>query len=147
MNPNLQVVELALFMGYRCMQRKGDTGQWLFKADSQPRQDGRIWLLERVVGEFEPAKVIDKSSLAYPNRDVSWSFGSIPHPDYLNDLNEMHKVAMKLKADSRYQYALYLSHLDNLVQLANDDSHLEDADAPQRAKAVLKTINKWTNDD
>jgi hypothetical protein len=58
----------------------------------------------------------------------------------------MHKVAMKLKFQSRYQYAMYLSRLDQLTGEHPDDVHLEDAPALIRAEAFLKTIGKWTNE-
>jgi len=144
MNVKLQIVELALFMGYRCLQRKGEHSQWLFHPDSKPIKRNNIWHLERVVGEFEPAEVeLNREWLC--RRDLCWAFASDNYPDYPNDLNLMHKVAMKLKEKSRYRYAMYLSRLDQLTG-AHKDVHLEDAPAAIRAEAVLKTIGKWTDE-
>lgn len=143
MNIQLQTVELALFDGYRCLQRKGEHSQWLFSPDSKPVKRDNIWHLERVVGVFEPAE-LDRQWLN--NRDLHFIFASADFPDYPNDLNLMHKVAMKLKGQSRYQYAMYLSRLDQLTGLHTDDHHLEDAPALLRSEAMLKTLGKWTNE-
>jgi len=58
-------------------------------------------------------------------------------PDYLNDLNAMHKAEKMLNRESGYHeiggYGLYLVALEHSVS----------ATASQRAEAFLKTLNLW----
>ena len=58
-------------------------------------------------------------------------------PDYLNDLNAMHKAEKQLEAEDNHAYGCYCFELyekyGNTVSLT----------AAQRAEAFLKTLNLW----
>ena len=60
-------------------------------------------------------------------------------PDYLNDLNAMHEAEKVLTG-----YQQTVTYSDNLMKIVGyhtfDSAH---ATAAQRAKAFLKTIEKW----
>lgn len=68
----------------------------------------------------------------------------IPLPDYLNDLNAMHKVEKVLKGEQRNKYWELLCLT---VPLSGDNStNAWAATAAQRAEAFLRTIGKWEDD-
>lgn len=66
-------------------------------------------------------------------------------PDYLNDLNAIHKAEGKLTLGQASQY---LQHLCAILPAAewNKIAHLR-ATAAQRAEAFLKTLNLWEDDN
>ncbi len=77
----------------------------------------------------------------YPN-----SCGVYGVPDYLNDLNAMHKAERVLseKEQRDYCFRLLLALVDGSVTNdLNDHFIFLHATAAQRAEALLKTIGKW----
>lgn len=60
-------------------------------------------------------------------------------PDYINDLNAIHK-AEKLLTDE--QWLKYCKNLDQVVPYKRHAGNIH-ANAAQRAEALLKTIGKW----
>jgi hypothetical protein len=58
-------------------------------------------------------------------------------PDYLNDLNAMHKAETVLILDC--EWATYLDRLSVIVA----EGSLVHATAAQRAEAFLRTVGKW----
>lgn len=88
---------------------------------------------------------LDKKAIAngFPRR-AAWrkagTLGVSELPDYINDLNAMHEAAMWLKKTNTSKYAKCLFQLR---KLAHPES--EDATAPQRAEAFLKTLNLWSD--
>lgn len=63
-------------------------------------------------------------------------------PDYLNDLNAMHKAEKILKGKRLFfQYSLALSALPQFQ--GNNHLNTFHATAEQRAEAFLKTLNLW----
>ena len=60
-------------------------------------------------------------------------------PDYLNDLNAMHKVEKALTCS---QWNAYMHYLRKLAPHRNGHH----ATAAQRAEAYLRTINKWSDE-
>ncbi len=82
-------------------------------------------------------------------------FSTSRYPDYLNDLNAMHEAEMHCfqTPTERCQYLCILEDVaDRTRQVASD--HTVDsatqwacfATAAQRAEALLRTINKWTDE-
>jgi len=85
--------------------------------------------------------------LAKPPND-SWQYLDTI-PDYLNDLNAMHKAKQALwKMDWGYRY-IFNDHLSNIIKgrIVNrnewDAETLLDATAEQQAEAFLRTLNLW----
>lgn len=85
-------------------------------------------------------------SAGHPNR----LFVTTPElfPDYLNDLNAMHKAEMVLDADAdttagamKYRYAGFL--YNTTVPLDQQPCR---ATAAQRAEALLRTLNLWRDE-
>ena len=80
----------------------------------------------------------EKNETHAPDGAFWWSKNP-EFPDYCNDLNAMHKAEKVL---TRYQQSVTYS--DNLMKIVGyhtfDSAH---ATARQRAKAFLKTIGKW----
>lgn len=80
---------------------------------------------------------------------------TVPVPDYVNDLNEMHKAErLLLPDDAMYsQQNFYAANLGSITlndnnrgwePLSNDDCFpILHASARQRAEAFLRTIEKW----
>lgn len=70
-----------------------------------------------------------------------------PLPDYLHDLNAMHRVEHKLDELQRQAYVTFLT---SRMWLPDGDIttgacfQALHADAAQRAEALLRTIGKWT---
>lgn len=65
-------------------------------------------------------------------------------PDYLNDLNAMHKVENTLIGDFEITRCRYVQTLENIVRPDNGWSWaLINATAEQKAEAYLKTKNKY----
>ena len=68
-------------------------------------------------------------------------------PNYYHDLNELHKVILNLNSDMRYMFNdnLWeaLSCVGEYYDLINLDSVIN-ATAPERARALEKTIKSWT---
>jgi hypothetical protein len=65
-------------------------------------------------------------------------------PDYLADLNAMHEAENAKIYDEGGQSDKALDYLGNLVILA-ECGRSQSATAPQRAEALLRTLNLWTN--
>lgn len=59
-------------------------------------------------------------------------------PDYLNDLNAMHKAESTM-GDPQ----LWMEYEDNLAKVMNHVGWVWHATAAQRAEAFLKTLNLW----
>jgi hypothetical protein len=70
-------------------------------------------------------------------------------PNYLGDLNEVHKVLTKLSGGSQNQHRIFSDHLEVIVcrtRLGPTESigwRKLTATAAQLAEAFLRTINKW----
>jgi len=67
-------------------------------------------------------------------------------PDYLKDLNAMHKVEKTLDTDQKNEYINILHHICWIEESENDldlDFAWCSATSAQRAEAFLKTIGKW----
>lgn len=60
-------------------------------------------------------------------------------PDYLNDLNVLHKLEMKMTDEQTWRK--YVNLLYSLVGYSGDK--MIRADATQRSQAILKALNKW----
>jgi hypothetical protein len=61
-------------------------------------------------------------------------------PDYLNDLNEMHKVEQTMQ-----HYGFYFDKLADVMKVNRGSLCLIFATAAQRAEAYLKTLLLWKN--
>jgi hypothetical protein len=74
-------------------------------------------------------------------KDGAYYGGLSAIPRYLEDLNAIHEVEKIKKLN-------WPSYIDNLVAVTESHltAHLVMATAPQRAEAILKTLNLWTND-
>lgn len=71
-------------------------------------------------------------------------------PDYLTDLNAMHKAVMTLPPDRRNAY---VNHVSDITTTEENDSDPVESDfafinatAAQRREAFLKTLNLWRDD-
>jgi hypothetical protein len=78
-----------------------------------------------------------------------------PIPDYLNDLNAMHKAVMTLSFDDRTNFRKNLQYMIapqtkpgmGLVLMSKESYDLWFfATAAQRAEAFLRTIGKWEDE-
>jgi hypothetical protein len=65
-------------------------------------------------------------------------WGSLGVPDYLNDLNAMHKAEKWLIEDDQHAYGCYC------IDLQEEYGNTVHLTAAQRAEAFLRTIGKWT---
>lgn len=63
-------------------------------------------------------------------------------PDYLNDLNAMHKAEKILKGGMRSKYDAELTLI-----CSRDYNFIWESTAAQRAEAYLRTIGKWKGED
>jgi hypothetical protein len=70
--------------------------------------------------------------------DWSRSDGIGVLPDYLNDLNAMHKAEKWLIEDDQHAYGCYC------IDLQEEYGNTVHLTAAQRAEAFLRTIGKWT---
>jgi hypothetical protein len=89
-------------------------------------------------------------------RDLVWkttknnglTIESVVLPDYLNDLNAMHKAVAWLRGHNRFDYITYADRLNRMVAIANGNCERGiftcDASADLRAEAFLKAIGRWT---
>lgn len=74
------------------------------------------------------------------------------YPDYLNDLNALHEVWLKLDRKQRISFIqdLRFTVVDAGGHAASSNEDIiaccENATAPQRAEALLRTIGKWSDD-
>lgn len=100
------------------------------------------WTFSKIEGEFR--------FIAYaPDGDVSHhNFGDVSFlPDYLNDLNAVHRVELKL--DNKVCVPLTSSkYLDILADVVGTtgigvQQELVMAESFQRIEALLKTFGKW----
>lgn len=69
-----------------------------------------------------------------------------PSPDYLNDLNAMHKAKKTLTPIQREQYIVYLYCVvlgDGDYNRNDDQWKVHNPSADQEAEAFLKTVGKW----
>ena len=83
--------------------------------------------------------------------DGSWypdgkDYGSQGIPDYLNDLNAMHKAEKILTNDQHLRYFLTLTKVCTGYALPEFFGSAIRASVEQRAKAFLRTIGKWEDD-
>ena len=67
-------------------------------------------------------------------------------PDYINDLNAMHKAEKILTNDQHLQYHLTLTKVCTGYALPEFFGSAIRASAEQRAKAFLRTLGKWEDD-
>ena len=67
-------------------------------------------------------------------------------PDYINDLNAMHKAEKILTNDQHLQYHLTLTKVCTGYALPEFSGSAIRASAEQRAKAFLRTLGKWEDD-
>lgn len=74
-----------------------------------------------------------------------------PLPDYFNDLNAVRELQTNLTNDQRFEFVYNLNEVLGLVPLNSPASYKEvvlfafaDASAAQRAEALGKTLNLWT---
>jgi len=67
-------------------------------------------------------------------------------PDYLNDLNDIHRAVKTLSRNHRNIYLNILCELTREDDMDDVDADFAwcDATAPQRAEAFLRTLNLWT---
>ncbi len=80
---------------------------------------------------------------------IGWNRNNLYYvllPDYLNDLNAMHRVEKILDSNKRIDYLNHLFAL-NFKGDQKPDSFWgqSTATATQRAEAFLKTFDKWTD--
>lgn len=121
MTPDQQRIAIAKWCGWKCLRGETDTpikrptAHW-FRPDGSPAHS---W----------PCTVDNGIDLGYL-------------PDYLNDLNAMHEAEGKLLPDQKDFYA-------NSIIVPAHGPHWRfnciHATAGQRAEALLKTIDKWTD--
>lgn len=90
-----------------------------------------------------------KTDKGYPlllvpkNETISW-VNARTIPDFLNDLNAMHRAEQCLNGT---QQGMYAAELDNLAFTnLHEDFAIIHATAAQRAEAFLKTIGKWKDE-
>jgi hypothetical protein len=65
-------------------------------------------------------------------------------PDYLHDLNAMHKAVKTLPQNIKPRYFACLCFVVRGAISLNGYSKATEATAAQRAEAFLRTIDKWT---
>jgi hypothetical protein len=65
-----------------------------------------------------------------------------PMPNYLNDLNAMHKAEEALLGKD-WDELLWAKYQDWLYTIIEAHRHVINATAAQRAEALLRTIGKW----
>jgi hypothetical protein len=98
------------------------------------------------------AEVCGWTSIRYNSIHGKW-MGTQPQedrdayhlPDYCNDLNAMHEAENHLPSDKKedYWYQLYENCRRSVFSRVEDNYKMLHATAAQRARAFLKTINKW----
>ena len=84
----------------------------------------------------------DVDFYAHPTEPTAWSVHDLP--DYLNDLNVMHKAEKTLIAAN--QVTSYATMLCHLCERATPMQMIWHATAAQRAEAFLKTLDRWTDE-
>jgi len=78
-----------------------------------------------------------------------WDVGRGFPPDYLNDLNAVHELEMKLPKENLGLYATNLSRVVGYAGINNSgewlphNAYIWHATAAQRCEALLKTLNPW----
>jgi hypothetical protein len=79
-----------------------------------------------------------------PDGSFWWS-KELEIPDYCNDLNAMHEAENHLPSDKKedYWYQLYENCRRSVFSRVEDNYKMLHATAAQRARAFLRTINKW----
>ncbi len=92
---------------------------------------------------FNPDNIPD--CLQYTARRVNGKWGLIP--DYLNDLNAIHDAVKSLPQNIMPRYFACLCNIVSGALSLYGYSRATEATAAQRCEALLKTINKWTNDN
>jgi hypothetical protein len=113
MKPEEQQIAIAEFCGYRFIPMgKGPTGFYYLNCTSEEDVD---------------LAIKGKLNGATPSYNL---------PDYLNDLNAIHKATMLLTETQRKAMRYWLYQLTDQMS-----AHI--ADAPTRCEALLRTIGKW----
>lgn len=75
----------------------------------------------------------------------TWMVKSSAVPAYLTDLNAMHEAEILLLGPDwdEEKWAIYKTRLHQTIE---PHRHVINSTAAQRAKALLRTIGKWTDD-
>lgn len=71
----------------------------------------------------------------------------LSHPDYLNDLNAIRGIELKIACDidlwARYAIQLIIETNSQMLGLADTNKAMTLADCPARSRAAAKVIDKW----
>jgi hypothetical protein len=121
MSPKAQQIAIAEACGWKWIQTNWESKSGLIGTDSP--HSGNI--------PYEGTN--------YPSNRHLPTYGKAI-PDYLNDLNAMHKAEKILKGGMRSKYDAELTLI-----CSRDYNFIWESTAAQRAEAFLKTIGKWVD--
>ena len=99
--------------------------------------------IAKACGEINPRYTENGAWIASTNTTDGIEWGTHGLPDYLKDLNAMHKAEQVLDREQRNRYINVLDEMFEYDDPAAHDFEWCCATAAQRAEAFLKTLNLW----